>query len=226
MRSSVVLLLAAVSSVSAHMCINTPKPLRHPDNPYTTIKDYDLISPLKADGSNFPCRGYQSDLGTTAGTPTGSFTPGAVSSLTLQGSVCHQGGSCQISLSFDQGKTFRVIKSYIGNCCRVTASGDQCDANQTYQFTIPSGTKAGTVLLSWSWFNEIGNREMYQSCAAITVTGSGTSTLTSYPNMFVAHVNNGCSIVEGRDVVFPHPGTDVTYGAATAKQGPPTGNCG
>lgn len=37
--------------------------------------------------------------------------------MSLQGTAIHNGGSCQISLSYDNGKTFRVIKSFIGNWC-------------------------------------------------------------------------------------------------------------
>lgn len=55
----------------------------------------------------------------------------------------HNGGSCQVSLSFDEGKTFTVIKSYIGDCPH--ASG----GNQNFEFTIPSSTPSGQAIFAW-----------------------------------------------------------------------------
>ena len=140
--------------------------------------------------------------------------------------AAHNGGSCQVSLSFDGGATFKVIKSFIGNCVR-SVGGNVFDANQVYDFTIPADTRAGPVLLSWSWFNQSGNREMYQNCVSATVAGSGTSTLDGNPDMFVANVANGCATSEGTDVEFPNPGADVSRANAFngAPTGPPTGNC-
>ncbi|KAH8920358.1 lytic polysaccharide monooxygenase [Atractiella rhizophila] len=234
--------LAIALVADAHMAIQEPKPFRAPDNPYATTKDYDLINPLAADGSNYPCRGHQVDFGTAAGTPTATFAAGEASSLTLRGSASHNGGSCQISLSFDGGSTFRVIKSYIGNCVRVIGGcttispifailphlfSPATDPNQTYDFTIPSNAKTGDAILSWTWNNEIGNREMYNTCAPITITGSGSSTLDDYPSPLVAQIGSPvtCTIPEGTDVDYPNPGLDVTRDAATGKQGPPQGTC-
>jgi len=141
--------------------------------------------------------------------------------------AAHNGGSCQVSLSFDGGKSWKVIKSYIGNCVR-SQGGNVFDANQTYDFTIPADAKAGDALWAWTWFNQTGNREMYMNCAAITITGSGTSTLNDRPDMLVANVNNGCSVPSGVDVEFANPGPDVERGTAKngAPTGPPVGNCG
>lgn len=72
--------------------------------------------------------------------------------IAIAGGAPHNGGSCQASLSEDGGKTFRVIKSYEGNC---PVAGTE------YTFNVPMDAKDGTALFAWTWFNKVGNREMY-----------------------------------------------------------------
>lgn len=207
---------AFASSALAHMEMSQPPPFRSSFN--KAIKedtvDFDNNAPLKPDGSDFPCKGYATDFGQSpAGDPTATWPAGSTQQVVLADSGDpedhHDGGSCQLSLSFDGGKSFKVIKSYIGNCVRVTSSG--VDPNQTYEYTVPSDAKSGDAMLTWSWFNRVGNREMYMNCATITINGGGQSTLDSYPDIFKCHIGNGCTIPEGTDVVFQNPGNDVTY---------------
>ena len=66
-------------TVQAHVEMQNPIPFRSkfllPNGPNT---DFSMTSPLNADGSNFPCKGYQND--TLA--PTATLTAGE--SFTLQ----------------------------------------------------------------------------------------------------------------------------------------------
>ena len=137
----------------AHMQMSQPLPLRSPLDPNSpeATKDYSMTSPLSADGSNFPCKGYQNDrpIRTTA-----TYTAGSQYTMELAGDAMHGGGSCQISLSYDNGKTFRVILSMIGGC----------PLAMNYNFTVPSSAPNGTALLAWTWFNHEGNREFYMNC--------------------------------------------------------------
>ena len=176
--------------------------------------DFDMVSPLKSKGTDFPCKGYLDDLGRPEGGSTKTFVAGRQATFQTEGNATHNGGSCQVSLSFDQGTTWKVIKSFIGNCVR-SAGGNAFDANQVYNFTIPAEAKAGDAIWAWTWFNQSGNREMYMNCAHITIEGSGTSTLNDHPNMFVANVNNGLGTVEDKDVEFPDLGEDVERHPAT-----------
>lgn len=44
----------------------------------------------------------------------------------------------------------------------------------TFPYKIPEGIAPGEYALAWTWFNKVGNREMYMNCAPIKVTsGSG-----------------------------------------------------
>ncbi|KPM37512.1 hypothetical protein AK830_g9038 [Neonectria ditissima] len=211
--------LGLAGLVQSHMEMTYPAPFKSKYNPFAGSDiDYSMTSPLSGDGSNFPCKGYQSLLGTAAGAPTATWQAGQQYNVSIAGGADHGGGSCQASLSFDKSKTWTVIKSYIGNCPIAPSS--------SFKFTLPVDTPAGVALFAWTWFNKIGNREMYMNCAAITVkAGSGTPStpLSKRPAMFVANVGNGCGTTEGVDLMLPNPGPDVDL--TSSNTGPPVGQC-
>jgi hypothetical protein len=142
-------LLAA--SVSGHMHMQSPPPLRSSENPFTTDEDYNINAPLLENGSDFPCKGTLSLVGTAQGKSVASWAAGSQQSFIINklGSF-HEGGSCQASLSEDGGKTWKVMKSIEGDC--PTSDGG------TFPFTVPAEAKAGEAIFAWSWFNKVGNR--------------------------------------------------------------------
>ncbi|OAL28840.1 hypothetical protein AYO22_02705 [Fonsecaea multimorphosa] len=198
------------------MQMSWPYPLRSPLDPDvpTDEKDYDMTSPLFPDGSNFPCKNYQND--TDGYVTKATYLAGGTYEMWINGTVEHDGGSCQLSLSYDNGATFKVIKSMIGGC----------PLTHNYNFTIPTfAPSSDSALLSWSWFNIVGDREMYQNCARVQIVGGPSvrhrrgspyrrqaSPMDQLPNIFVCNVGNGCQTIERQEVVFPDPGTDVVYG--------------
>ncbi|KAG5975083.1 hypothetical protein E4U55_007857 [Claviceps digitariae] len=214
-------ILSAAGFAAAHMEMKSPPPLRSKFNKFSTNADYDMTSPMAPSGANFPCKGHLSVLGTPQAQSVADWAAGQPQSLTITGGASHNGGSCQASLSFDSGKTWKVIHSWIGNC---PGSGES-----KFQFTVPSDTPAGPALFAWTWFNQVGNREMYMNCASINITGGGkkkrgsTHSLQSRPDMFVANVGKGCGTAEGSDLLFPNPGPDVDMDSK--KTAPPTGSC-
>lgn len=226
MFTTTTLLLALLGTTSAHMEVQFPPPFNSKYNPNTPSAqiDYNMVAPLKADGSDFPCKGYQSVLGTAAGASSASFAIGAKANMTITGGANHGGGSCQISLSTDGAKTFTVIQSIVGNC---PTSG-----TSNLDFTIPSDVPAGDAVMAWTWHNQIGNREMYMNCAAVTLTGGSTkrknrraAAYSSRPGIYVANVGaagGGCTTQENFDVNYPSPGPDVV----DQSQKPQTPDCG
>jgi LysM repeat protein len=225
--ATTLLFVSLIGSTFAHMDMVSPAPFRSKANGHAGVIDYSMTAPLAADGSNFPCKGYLADLGTASGASVATYEAGSQQQLVLDGGAPHGGGSMQLSLSYDNGKTFKVIKSFIGNGPR-NNGGNAVDANQSYDFQVPADAASGDAIFSWSWFNEIGNREMYQNCAVVSITGKGTSKLDNLPDMFVANIGNGCSTTEGTDLEFPNPGDVVERSNASsgAKTAPPVGNCG
>ncbi|KAM5462247.1 putative DNA-directed RNA polymerase [Microsporum ferrugineum] len=194
-----------------------PFPIRSPLNKENTNKDYSYTSPLRSDGSDYPCKGYHKD----PFKPTAQYKAGGEYSIEIVGGASHGGGSCQVSLSYDAGQTFKAIKSFIGSC----------PLTKRYKFTIPSNAPSGNALLAWTWFNRLGNREMYMNCAHITISGSSGSpagnskmalsgqatALQGLPNIFLANINqpSQCKTDQSKDVVFPFPGHAVEYGSGT-----------
>ncbi|KAF9878528.1 hypothetical protein CkaCkLH20_04020 [Colletotrichum karsti] len=218
---SAVALLA--SQTSAHMAMTYPAPLRSKENPFSTDIDYSITSPMNKDGSDYPCKGTLNLLGTAQAKPVATWQAGQQYNMTITGGANHNGGSCQAALSYDSGKTFTVIHSYIGNCPPAGTS--------TFNFKLPADAPAAQdALFAWTWFNNVGNREFYMNCAVVTVNGgaaqgsTASSAFASRPQIFKANVANGCSTSEGFDVQFPNPGPDVD--STSSKTAPPVGSCG
>ncbi|TVY32334.1 hypothetical protein LSUB1_G008669 [Lachnellula subtilissima] len=214
MQYTTILAALALGSTTAmaHMEMSFPPPLKSKFNSHAKNADYSMTSPLSG-VAQFPCKGYQTAMSDTTGEGASVVTwaPGAKANFTVVGGATHSGGSCQAALSYDVGKTFTVIHSYIGNC--PTSSG------QNFDFTIPSDAKTGSALFAWTWFNKVGNREIYMNCASVTIGAASKkrtiserdTAFSSRPGLFVANVDpNGCHSVEGKDLAFPDPGPDLT----------------
>lgn len=211
-------LLGAVA-VNAHMIMTNPVPYS---------KDSINNSPLAADGSDFPCKLRPNVFEVTQ---ENNIQIGTLHPLTFEGSAVHGGGSCQISLTTDRQPTkqseWKVITSYEGGCPANTdgnlPGGSTMADPFKFNFTIPDGIAPGKYTLAWTWFNRIGNREMYMNCAPVTITGGSSKRsdqaekvpfiekrTANFPPMFVANVN-GCTTKEGIDIRFPQPGSDIQY---------------
>jgi hypothetical protein len=213
-----------------------------------------INSPLNADGSNFPCQ-----LKFTSSSAATSMALGSTQPLAFTGGATHGGGSCQISITYDDPPTknsvFKVIHSIIGGCpVKNNAGNIGTDASSpdpdTYSFTMPTNLPTGKATLAWTWFNKVGNREMYMNCANIDITAGSSkrsedeenlarnitqlmerdqSAFNSLPDMFTANIknigNDGCGTKETIDTVFPNPGSSVDRPGLQANYGPPVGTC-
>lgn len=116
-----------------------PSPLRDPHSNRTDEpKDYNILTPLHSDGSDFTCKGYQWN---TPLTSVATYEAGQTYEMKLRGGATHGGGSCQISLSCDNGIHFKVLKSIMGGC----------PIEDTYEFRIPEDVQTAKCLLAWTW---------------------------------------------------------------------------
>lgn len=135
---SFVLAFGFFALANAHMKMSSPTPF-----------DVDALdnSPLKPDGSDYPCKTCGYKVSETTKISTGSEFP-----LQLAGSAIHGGGSCQIAISMDKeptkDSTFKVIKTYEGDCPPAAGTG--------LSFNIPKEfPSADRATLAWTWFNKI-----------------------------------------------------------------------
>ncbi|MCJ1427934.1 hypothetical protein MMC29_005841 [Sticta canariensis] len=223
---------ALASSVNAHMKMLTPVPFGD-----STLNNF----PLAADGSDFPCK-QRPGVYDATNAKNAPMPIGAPQTISFLGGATHGGGSCQISLTTDKNPTkdtkWQVIHSIEGDCPSSFDGNQGESASDTgatkFQYTIPEGIKPGEYVLAWTWFNRIGNREMYMNCAPITVTAgskkrSGEAGMTkrqaSFPDMFKANIGNDCTTAEGGNVIFPDPGQSVKK-LTTFPSKDPVGSCG
>ncbi|OTB04216.1 hypothetical protein M426DRAFT_43826, partial [Hypoxylon sp. CI-4A] len=193
------------------MNMKDPPPLAYKGNPNAKEPniDYSITSPITA--AQYPCKGYLDLLGTAEGASVATYAPGGQYTMSVEGGAAHNGGSCQLSLSYDKGSTFTVIKSFIGNC--PTSSGGSFD------FSIPSDAPEGDdVVFAWTWVNHTGNREYYMSCAVVTIKagaskraalGPRDTAFADRPQVFQANLDGEFCTKEGVDTVYPEPGPDV-----------------
>ena len=205
-------------------------------------------SPLDPHGADFPCKLRQDAQGHQVAFDSqgqNNVMPiGVNQTLSFIGSAVHGGGSCQISLTTDKAPTknskWQVIHSIEGSCPSNVEGNLEENANghnaTSFQYSIPEGIAPGDYILAWTWFNKVGNREMYMNCAPVTVTGGSgkretdeeisrfTKRATSFPDMFVANIGNGCTTVDSANLKFPNPGDSVQVNN-TSPPVPPTGTC-
>ena len=205
---------ALTGSVAGHIHMIEPAPITSKENPNSgNAIDYDINSPLLT-MADFPCKGALEYLGKPEGASVASWGQGSAQTVKIGDGAAHNGGSCQFSLSYDQGQKFTVIKSIIGNC--PVAGG-------SFDFSVPADAPTGEAVFSWSWINHSGNREFYHNCAAVTITGASAKArrqvqeisrrqdvpFDQRPEIFIAHLGNGWCVAEGVDVLYPEPGPDV-----------------
>ncbi|KAL1647418.1 hypothetical protein SLS58_002747 [Diplodia intermedia] len=198
------------------MELSKPQPWDDPTHANSADRDYNIKSPLQADGSDFPCRGI--DQASTGLSSTATYQAGQSYNMTVEGYANHDGGSCQISLSYDNGKSWKVIKSMIGSCPGKSGG--------SYGFTIPTNAPSGTALFAWTWINHTGNREFYMNCAVVDIQGGSGGDLCALPNLYVANLKgiNSCVSPEGIDTMYPDPGSDVVYSNGMSASSPATGS--
>ncbi|PWW75408.1 Lytic polysaccharide monooxygenase [Tuber magnatum] len=182
------------------------------------------LNPLQNDGSNFPCHGVAPEA------PVATYLPGTSHPLKLRGSAVHGGGSGQMAITYDPNPTkntvFRVMTSYMGDH-PIKAAGNLGPADRDptglkseldlwklnpLSFTVPKGLPKGKAVVAWTWFNRIGNREMYMKCATVIIGGEETSmsNFEALPGMFKANIGGGCTIPEQTTAIdFKNPGPEV-----------------
>jgi hypothetical protein len=220
--SHISILALAASFASSHVIMVEPHPFNLDTEPlYQTW-------PLSAD-LPFPCQGR-----TQHAEQVTKVIAGTTQTVKFWGSAVHGGGSCQFSVAY--GKTppsdpskWHTIYSIIGGCPAEAAgniqttgkdpqgreNGPEC-ANETdkectkkFNIPIPKDMQNGPAIFAWTWFNKIGNREMYMVCAPIEVVGGkdDSTFVDSLPAVFRANIPGECTTgASGSVINFPEPG--------------------
>lgn len=209
--STIAAVAALVSTSAAHMIMADPPQWAVPG---------ESQGPLDFSGSDFPCQNGVADP-----TVSRTYTAGSTAKLQVQGSAVHGGGSGQMVITYDfpptKDSVWRVMTSFEGDHPLKAAGNLPADPTLLHEpipFTVPAGLPSGKAVVAWTWFNRIGNREMYMKCATVQIEGKSSSVsslsqdpgMLALPTFFRANSGNGCTVPEGVDAIaFKNPGENV-----------------
>ena len=206
-------MLAMAPVAKAHMVMAHPIPFGSPNN-----------SPLDPSGSDFPCKVGSGGSGSYDLKTMNEWSVGSTQTLNFTGTAVHGGGSCQLSVTTDKipspSSVWKVIHSFEGGCPANTGGNLNEDGSgggpAAFPFTVPEELPDGEMTVAWTWFNKVGNREMYMNCAPITISGGSKDTagFDALPDMAVANIQGqgDCHTSESSDYTFENPGKYVTKG--------------
>ncbi|KAF8942060.1 hypothetical protein BGZ47_006921 [Haplosporangium gracile] len=139
--------------------------------------DYDINAPIStSDTINAPLCKH-----TVPYTKRTTFKAGQTIQTKYSVGASHGGGHCQWALSYDNGKTWVVIKTLIRECL-VGATG-----SYTFPVQIPANAPSGKATFMWLWNNAIGNRELYSNCADIVIKGKNGGQLKGVAPLIANH---------------------------------------
>ncbi|GAA6043634.1 hypothetical protein JCM8097_000846 [Rhodosporidiobolus ruineniae] len=194
--------------------LTTPYAIYSKSDPQTeeTNKDYSMTSPLNSTGADFPAKLRCTKAIVDTITPVANLVANEDYEWTLGGTAVHNGGSCQVAISYDYCENMVVMASWIGGC----------PLSLPYKFKVPDIPGCEKCIFLFSWFNNSGNREMHQNAAVVSVTGTATS--FTGPNAYRGNTfsDGSCINPEGTDLVFPRPGDQVIYGGSYSSDNPPS----
>jgi hypothetical protein len=196
-------LASFLGQAAAHIVMANPQPFS---------AEYMATSPLASDGSNFPCQ-YTGPSSYNFN-HMNEMAVGQDQLLSFNGSASHGGGTCQLAVTLDTAPTKSSVWKNImvlEGGCPVVGNGN--DGTKTFKFQIPAGFPNGKATFSWVWNNRIGNREIYMSCAPITVSGGaddGKAFYNSLPDLYVVNMPpEDCTVAENGNLIIPNPGQNV-----------------
>ena len=198
------------------------------------------VAPLSAE-LPFPCQGRTEHVEKRT-----TLTAGTSQTVKFWVAAVHGGGSCQFSVTYDypppaDPAKWKTIYTIIGDCPAKAAgnlptvekdkdgreNGPQCgnssgsECVRQFDIPIPSGIRnAENATFAFSWWNKIGNREMYHTCAAVSIVG-GTDDkelMDSLPPAFLANIPGSCTTGDsGQLLNIPNPGK---FGIVNAEPSP------
>lgn len=224
--SQLAVVLGIATVVTGHGIMVEPHPYNL--NTVPLLQTFPLDSVL-----TFPCQGPAHTEHVEKRT---ILTAGTTQAVKFWISAIHGGGSCQFSVTYENPPPvdpaeWKVLYTIIGDCpgkaagnlntieydghgrengkhCENGDSGEECV--RSFDIPIPSGIRnAENATFAFTWFNKIGNREMYMNCAPVSIVG-GTDDkefMDSLPPVFQANIPGKCTTgASGELLNIPNPG--------------------
>jgi hypothetical protein len=250
--NAVITSLLFLTLADSHMVIRTPQPYLVPKPPTTSPLGAGVPFPCQM-GTTMDYSSSSPSIAEAGGNITVSFIGQAVhGGGSAQVSLYALGNGSTVTADPNDWK---VVHSIIGGTPAIATGnldetsaltatlggatypdGPQCTSDdeenclRTFNIPLSENIPAGNYVFSHTWFNKIGNREMYQNCAFLQINSKSTNKdyLSSLPGMFVANYPGFCTTTETNGVLeFPNPGASVEKCSNPLEQGDPAvlGSC-
>ncbi|KAF9356431.1 hypothetical protein BGX26_005295 [Mortierella sp. AD094] len=163
--------LSILSSTSAHMAISNP---RAQAGPWTKNPSNKVHAWIGYEGKKFPCGGYPK--GPVTKYKAGDIIPVRFWTFGMDYTKFpppknikpsrHGGGACEFSLSYDAGKTWKVIGQYTKTCPDIYHEWPVLIPHN-----VPSCTDSDKCLFAMSW-TAYATNQYYHHCANIVIDGA------------------------------------------------------
>ncbi|KAF9411757.1 hypothetical protein BGZ94_001247 [Podila epigama] len=195
MKTSFLATIVAVMAMGAqaHVGLRTPCARGQPASgcpapPPGASFDYDINTPIGThDRIGLPiCKN------TVPYTTRKVYKAGETINTEYSVGASHGGGHCQWALSYDEGKTWVVIKTLIRDCLRGVTNSDK----YSVPVQIPAGAPSGKAIFQWIWNNAVGNRELYSNCADIEIDGVNGGSISGVEPLYANYGPNSPYIGE------------------------------
>ncbi|GJJ73711.1 hypothetical protein EMPS_06069 [Entomortierella parvispora] len=164
--------LSFLSTSSAHMAISNPPAQAGPwtKNPSNAVHAW-----IGYHGKPFPCGGYKKGPVTTY--KAGEVIPVRFWNFNIKNykkfpppknlaQARHGGGACEFSLSYDGGKSWKVIGQYTKTCPDI-----YYEWPVQIPHNVPSCTDSNKCLFAFSW-TAYATNQFYHHCANIMIKGA------------------------------------------------------
>ncbi|KAJ1963758.1 hypothetical protein IWQ62_003122 [Dispira parvispora] len=139
---------------------------------------YPMASAYQYDKKN----GVENNFGMCRGLPNklaGTWNAGSTVPIIYKNYGNHKGGHCDWAVSYNGGKTFVAFLTILKDCMADATGGE--GSKYTYNLKLPKGLPASdNAIISWTWVNAEGHRELYWNCFAVKIQ-SGSTSITGVP---------------------------------------------
>ncbi|KAG0010487.1 hypothetical protein BGZ82_003433 [Podila clonocystis] len=212
-----------MSTVQAHVSLQSPcaryrSTAGCPAPPPGQSVDYDINSPIGTkDNIGAPiCKHKVPYAKRTV------YNAGQTIQTSYAVGAAHGGGHCQWALSYDDGKTWVVIKTLIRDCLKGVTGGQA----YTVPVQIPANAPSGKATFQWIWNNAVGNRELYSNCADIEIKGKNGGSIKGVaplyanygPGSVVIPEFGGANSPDGREAFDKRKPITITVKASGASK--------
>ncbi|KAJ1835310.1 hypothetical protein LPJ63_001260 [Coemansia sp. RSA 2711] len=152
-----------------------------PELPQGVEYDYSITNPI-------PYSGPLTKTDTPWPKPVATWTAGEEVTVKFDPAhAAHGGGNLAIAVSLDGGKTSVMVFQRLRYAFFNGPSSSNTPEVTEYTFKLPADLPScDNAVISWIWYNRLGEREMYRDDSDVKLIGSGSKSFTG-PELVIAN---------------------------------------